>query len=248
MKYKDLIRFEAMALMLMLLVSCHRDHRRSTSNMSDAILVTDTVNIGKDLGDVSDSKMVLDSVCYYWPGEAVPYQYSVIELISEADQVLCGYLWGTTDEFDYAREGYLPGYMVVPMQDIKQKGDTLNFEIDTDGHKFYSAPVSIYIHDPEKEHCDSLHQWYVPSDNFWDTVKFTAVFNKKELSIIAKSKYWYWDDKPHVFRVYDRDSLAKILPPIPEDIEKINHGDGWFPVLNDTVLPEEITEEIPFDS
>ena len=233
MKQSKLIRYTVAVLAIVAFDACG-NKKPSATDVSETAETSDLI-----VSAVESTRETRDSVYYYWPGEAASYEYSVIELVFDDNKVLCGYLWGTTDEFDYAREGYLPGYMVVPMQDIKQKGDTLNFEIDTDGHEFYSAPVSIYIHDPVKEHCDSLHKWYVPSDNCWDTVKFTAVFNKKELSIIAKSKYWYWDDKPHVFHAYDRDSLAKILPPIPEDIEKINHGDGWFPVLNDSISTEE---------
>ena len=232
MRQSELIRYTVASLTIVAFAACG-NKKPSATGMSETAETGDSI-----VSTAESAKESVDST-YYYHNPDDSYAYDVIELISKGGEVYSGYFWGTDRDFWDNVEPCLPGFIVLPMQDIEQRGDTLNFVLDSNKHEFYSAPVSIYIHDTEKEHCDSLRKWYVPSSNCWDTVKFTAVFNKKELSIIAKSKYWYWDDKPHVFHAYDRDSLAKILPPIPEDIEKINHGDGWFPVLNDTVSTEE---------
>lgn len=46
-----------------------------------------------------------------------------MELYLENGILKKGYFWGTTDEFEQAREGYECGYFVMPMTDIKQDKD-----------------------------------------------------------------------------------------------------------------------------
>lgn len=221
MKDVKYIQILIAVLMLVTLEACG-NKKQPTTNISETAVVSDLV-----AHSVDDSRMAttetVDSTYYYYDYRN-SYEYSVIELISEADKVLNGYFWGTTDEFMDVREGYLPGFMVLPMEDIEQRGDTLNFVLDSNGHKFYSAPVSIYIHDPAKEHCDTLHAWLQNDDQWWDRVKYIAVFskNKKELTIVGKSKFEYFRNEPHIFMEYSKDSLEKILPRMPGETEKEN--------------------------
>lgn len=237
MKKRRFITYEIMTLMFMVLVSCRHDVEKSTSDMLEANAAIGKGVVAKTVDQGCEPKIVLDSVYYYWPEVNSGFQYSVIELISEVDKVLNGYFWGTTDEFEDVREGYYPGFMVLPMQDIEQRGDTLNFVLDSNGHKFYSAPVSIYVHDPVKEHCDTLHAWLQKDNQWWTRVKYTAVFskNRKELTIIGKSKFEYFQNEPHIFTEYDRDSLAKILPPMPEENDVANRWKTEFSVPKDSI-------------
>lgn len=59
-----------------------------------------------------------------------------------------GWYYGTSDEFDTAREGYLPGFFVSKINSLKSKGDSLFFSVVTDYRKCYSSPFPIgYIND-----------------------------------------------------------------------------------------------------
>ena len=53
-----------------------------------------------------------------------------------------GCLNATTDEFFLAREGYLPGYEIRPLQNIIVKQDSLSFTVEA-GVEFYN-PVPLY--------------------------------------------------------------------------------------------------------
>lgn len=53
-----------------------------------------------------------------------------MELYLENGILKKGYFWGTTDEFEQAREGYECGYFVMPMTDIKQDKDSISFRLD----------------------------------------------------------------------------------------------------------------------
>ena len=51
-------------------------------------------------------------------------------------QGLHGCLNATTDEFYLAREGYLPGYEIRPLQNIVVKQDSLSFTVEAGGSNF----------------------------------------------------------------------------------------------------------------
>ena len=53
-----------------------------------------------------------------------------------------GCLNATTDEFYLAREGYLPGYEIRPLQNIIVKQDSLSFTVEA-GVEFYN-PIPLY--------------------------------------------------------------------------------------------------------
>ena len=75
-----------------------------------------------------------------------------MELYLENGILKKGYFWGTTDEFEQAREGYECGYFVMPMTDIKQDKDSISFRLDvvttSSGEKvntFVKAPIDRHI-------------------------------------------------------------------------------------------------------
>lgn len=53
-----------------------------------------------------------------------------------------GCLNATTDEFYIAREGFLPGYEIRPLQNVIAKNDSLSFEVEA-GLEF-DSPVPLY--------------------------------------------------------------------------------------------------------
>ena len=58
---------------------------------------------------------------------------------AEGDNV--GYFRGTTDEFDNAREGYEPGYFVVPLRNVRHEKDVMTFSIYADDATILQNPV-----------------------------------------------------------------------------------------------------------
>lgn len=75
-----------------------------------------------------------------------------MELYLENGILKKGFFWGTTDEFERAREGYECGYFVMPMTDIKQGKDSISFSLNivttSSGEKvntFVKAPVDRHI-------------------------------------------------------------------------------------------------------
>ena len=64
-----------------------------------------------------------------------------IAYIRGAEGENVGYFRGTTDEFDNAREGYAPGYFVVPLRNVKLDKNVMTFSIYADDATILQNPV-----------------------------------------------------------------------------------------------------------
>jgi hypothetical protein len=237
----ELIKYNAIALML-LIAACGNKKHQATDVLPAVAVATDSI-----VPIAESAKESRDSVYYYWPYSGNgdnEYLYNVAELIFKGDKICAGYFWCTSDEFNELaneKKSYYPGFIVLPMLDIAQNSDTLRFVLDSKGQKYYSAPVSINIHNPAKEGGDSIYTWLQPSDYFWDRVKYTAVFNKKEFTVIGKSKYAYPDNAHHTFYAVEGYVLPHILPEFWD--EKYNRAEKEIKIeLEQNKLEEYVSE------
>ncbi len=64
--------------------------------------------------------------------------------IEAGDGVLSGTYYGTSDDFDSAREGYLPGFFKTNLQEATFQDDILRFKIIVKEEDFFSEPLSPY--------------------------------------------------------------------------------------------------------
>lgn len=53
-----------------------------------------------------------------------------------------GYYYGTSDDFDEAREGYLPGFFSARMKNLVVQGPNISFEVEVKDADFFSRPVT----------------------------------------------------------------------------------------------------------
>lgn len=79
---------------------------------------------------------------YPYSGDLIEDHYMRIE---QQGTVLSGTYYGTTDDFDRAREGYLPGFFRADMQDIKFKNDTLSFGLKIQKDELYQVPIPLTL-------------------------------------------------------------------------------------------------------
>jgi hypothetical protein len=96
------------------------------------------------------------------------YEYNTATLVEDhyilLDSVagsLRGWYYGTTDDFDSAREGYLPGFFVAGMEELRVSGDSIAFTLRP--RALFAAPVPLRHRDPAEVPRDSLPGWTGPS-------------------------------------------------------------------------------------
>tara|TARA_Y100001949_G_C15937240_1_gene308486 strand:- start:160 stop:1122 length:963 start_codon:yes stop_codon:yes gene_type:complete len=77
---------------------------------------------------------------------------------TEGDSVQ-GWYFGTSDEFDEAREGYLPGFFVSEIRGLTTKGDSLFFSVRITSNQCYHLRPPIGMIDTEKL-AQEYEVWY----------------------------------------------------------------------------------------
>jgi hypothetical protein len=75
-----------------------------------------------------------------------------------------GWYFGTSDEFDEAREGYLPGYFVSEIEDLTIKEDSIFFYIVTGFDNCYSTRFPIGYIDTAKIN-DTYDKWFATGND-----------------------------------------------------------------------------------
>ena len=105
-----------------------------------------------------------------------------MELYLENGILKKGYFWGTTDEFEQAREGYECGYFAMPMTDIKQDKDSISFRLDivttSSGEKvntFVKAPIDRHIRSWQ-EAMSRYQTWEPFTDRMEDEIQMSISF------------------------------------------------------------------------
>jgi hypothetical protein len=96
------------------------------------------------------------------------YPYNTPELIEDhfivlegGGSELRGWYYGTSDEFDAGREGYLPGFFVAPLTGLSVAGDAISFTLNRPG-RFFVAPVPRRYRDAEDVPAGMVAEWNVP--------------------------------------------------------------------------------------
>jgi|GEM_PF-2307464 len=125
---------------------------RDSEDTVQLILLTDTVHVFfNQTEDIQGDKvdLYLNGIYEY------VYPYNTDNLIEnhyiafkKTGEIVEGWYYGTSDEFDEAREGYLPGFFVSKISGLKTSGDSLFFKVSTGYNKCYSNAFPIGYIDP----------------------------------------------------------------------------------------------------
>lgn len=167
--------------------------------------------------DYRDSTGV-DSVCYYYYDYPLDDGHSndnIIELVYRKGLACDGYFWGTSDEFDTAREGYYTGHFVLRMQQLDMHGDTLCFVLDSRGRQYLSAPVDVAFHSVDEALAHGAYLWMQESKYFQDSIPYKATFANDGLMVLCY--------RPESLYNYDRHFLRMSIA----EIKNINRKVPW---------------------
>jgi hypothetical protein len=128
---------------------------------------------------------------------AYHYPYNTPELIEDHFIVLesgvdgiRGWYYGTSDEFDAAREGYLPGFFVAPLTGLELTDDAIAFTLHRPS-RFFAAPIPLQYRSAADVPPGLLDEWNVPLTT--DSRQYTGTLRGGEISLEVPGS-------PRVFR------------------------------------------------
>lgn len=157
---------------------------------------------------------------FYFHEEENAWESNIIRLTMDGERVESGLVWCNSDEFSEAREGYYPGFTVLPMTAIEQSGDTLRFSLDSRDSKFFSTPIDINICSIDEAWHKGYHLWNQEPRYFADSVAYTCLLSAENLEIIGKSKYQYTDNV--VYTMMGIDTIRQYKRHLDDSIEMLN--------------------------
>jgi hypothetical protein len=96
---------------------------------------------------------------YVYPGNTRDLIENHFIVLSKNKDKISGLYYGTSDEFDFAREGYLPGFFVSPMDSLQINGDTIVFILNTNNSDFLTRPVDLKIQSTKEALSSGYKNW-----------------------------------------------------------------------------------------
>jgi len=91
-----------------------------------------------------------------------------------------GWYYGTSDEFDEAREGYLPGYFVSSIKQLETTTDSIFFTIETGYNKCYDQSIPIGFVDAKQ--ISAHNQAWDGSDDI-EVVEYAGKLTEQAITI-----------------------------------------------------------------
>jgi hypothetical protein len=96
--------------------------------------------------DASDLKKLSGIYEYVYENNATLIENHYIEL--DASKALpTGTYYGTSDDFDDSREGYLPGFFMAPMSDLELTDSVIRFKVTVRKGSMWSKPITPFSKD-----------------------------------------------------------------------------------------------------
>lgn len=166
-------------------------------------------------------KIDTDACFFYYEADehAVEKDHSEDEIIKlkRTGDSLIGTFWVTSDEFVSAREGYLPGFTVLGMQNLVLMGDSICFLLDSHGHKFFSAPLCLDLSSDKEAGRQGCYEWIQESEFFADSIQYSGLIYGDTLYMDETKNRW-----SRKFVKMGENAIRQIDRSMPAELEEEN--------------------------
>lgn len=181
-------------------------------------------------------------------------QFLVLEKSGEG--YVTGYYYGTTDEFDEAREGYLPGFFVAKMDSLVIKNDSISFVIRVSNNDFFTKPIPKIIRTSQEARNLDMLKWNVgnlrnTSKKYFGVSRNGGIYLAKDDStgrLFVKMTIQHqlgllYGDRDSTFEI---NSFLVSIQPSPKEITTIDESCGVF-IPIDTMKIAKLKGSTPSD-
>ena len=156
-------------------------------NASNAISANPANKTGREKS-VVDSLVGLYEYLYEYNTENLNENHYIV--LEPDNDFLVGRYYGTSDDFDDAREGYLPGYFVAPMKQLSIQGQKISFRIELQADDLFLKPISLSIRTSQEVDSKKNIRWiadYQPGIRLTRSiVTYTGEIKNGEIHITTK--------------------------------------------------------------
>lgn len=129
--------------------------------MTSLLIVNVACQKAATSGEKPESKTSEEIIVYeyvYPDNTADLIENHYIKLIYK-DTTVTGRYYGTSDDFDDAREGYLPGFFVAEMAELQIKGDSIRFLLRCSNEDVFARPVNFKLENASEARKQGLQKW-----------------------------------------------------------------------------------------
>ena len=157
------------------------------STTSHAIFANPANNPGSQKSVLGSLVGVYEYIYEYNTKDLTENHYIVLE---PDNDFVVGRYYGTSDDFDDAREGYLPGFFVAPMKQLSIQGQKISFQIELQDDDLFLKPIELSIRSSQEVDRNKNRRWiadYQPGIRLTRSfVTYTGEINNGEFHITTQ--------------------------------------------------------------
>lgn len=155
---RKIVKIILISICIIVLSSCNREFDTISKEQNAITIEKEEVKIinGISTNDVNRFEGVYKYKYQHNTESLTEDHYIVLEYLNE---ILQGTYYGTSDDFDYAREGYNPGFFVSDMRNLKFGDNAIAFNLQLQDNEIFTKPIDLSYKSSKDVPTDKNPKW-----------------------------------------------------------------------------------------